>query len=197
MTGVHDDSTTSPSVRRDAWALSYAGLFIGLFAACGEASVRTVDAPLCVLYASLSGQFAWHAELLFDLVTPRADAVDDVDDVDGTTIAVTAQLGALAADGDGVSLCVALASLVLPALRAEIDRERAATELLLDGPRARALLLISRDVSDALAASETASERLGGEGAAQSDALASLRRALSDAGSLAGLAGDDSIGRRG
>jgi hypothetical protein len=185
-------SATSPSIRRDSWAAAVAELFSRLFAVCGAASVRCVDAQLSVLLASLSGQFAWHAELVGDLVATPPTAGPD-----GESAAirdVVAQLGSLDVDGDGVSMCVALSSLVLPWVRDVIEQEHAATEPRLEGPRARALLLISRDVADALAATTTVRRRLAGEGEAPGGALAPLVRALSDARAKVGTVGGESIG---
>jgi hypothetical protein len=183
---------SAPSTRRDSWAEAVAELFSGLFAVCGAASVHCVDAQLSALLASLSGEFAWHAELLCDLVTTGPDGRSG--GVSASTRDVVAQLASLEVDGDGVSLCVALSSLVLPWVHDVIEQERATTEPRLDGPRARALLLISRDVIDALGATGSVRRRLVGEGDAPGDSLAPLAGALVDARAVVGAVGDESIG---
>jgi hypothetical protein len=91
-------------------------------------------------------------------------------------------------------LCGLLAWFVLPALRDAIGAQRAATEPRLEGPRARALLLISRDVADALVATTKASERLFGEGSVAREAYAELGRRVSDAGMTDGLDAMKTIG---
>ena len=59
----------------DEWTAAHCRVLERLFATCGRAGARAaeegrVDAALVL--TSLAGQFAWHAELLFDLLPTRA-----------------------------------------------------------------------------------------------------------------------------
>ena len=106
------------------------------------------DPGAVVLLASLAGQFAWHAELLFDLL-PVRDGIDRDALVASATrgcARVTASLDAAA--GGPRTMLTALERALVP-LEAEVRRIREGTDARTDGPRVRALTLIGRDLRDA------------------------------------------------
>lgn len=149
--------------RRDTWAAAHARVARGLFEACGREGAESADDVASALLTSLAGQFAWHAELLVDLL-PLRDGVDRealVERAASATTAIDALLGSL---DDTTSLCVGLARVVLPRLASSLTGERRATDGRLEGPRVRALTLIARDVADACCKIEPVCERLLADG---------------------------------
>ena len=111
------------------------------------AEQRRAESPS--LLTSLAGQFAWHAELLFDLLPTRAGT-------DATRSSPCARPGAddaldaldeLAATDGRAAACVVLARVVVPRLLAGVASASARVDARLDGPRARALTLIARDLA--------------------------------------------------
>ncbi len=185
---------------RDAWSAAHCHVARTLFEACGRAALRDVDAPTCILLTTLAGQFAWHAELLFDLL-PVRDGVDReqlVDDAAQVLDPLDGELRQLA-DGELATLCMVLSRLVVPRLLAAVNDEQSATDVRLEGPRARALLLIGRDLADALHGLATASERLvAGDRAATAplEAVADMESRLYERGAVVGLLGAPTNGRR-
>jgi hypothetical protein len=149
------------AVARDAWSAAHCQVARTLFEVCGAAACSDVDAPTSILLTVLAGQFAWHAELYFDLLAHRdgvdreqlvRDAAQQVEALDSSL----RQLG----NGDPTTLCAVLSRLLVPRLLAHVTDEHSATDARLEGPRARALVLIGRDLADALERLDAASEHL-------------------------------------
>lgn len=135
--------------RRDGWTAAHCVAFRELFAVCGRAGTSRGDARSVVLLTSLSGRFAWHAELLFDLLPVRAD-VDRamlLDEAATTVAPLRSALDDVAADVG--ALCGVLAEIVVPRLLRDVEGVMARTDARLDGPRVRALTLVARDLRDA------------------------------------------------
>jgi hypothetical protein len=148
--------------RRDAWSAAHCHVARTLFGVCGHGGLSVVDAPTSILLTSLAGQFAWHAELLFDLL-PLRDGVDReqlVHDAAEELDALSDGLRRVLASGDLATLCVVLSRLVVPRLAVAVSDEQSSTDARLEGPRARALLLIGRDLADALVRLDASSEHL-------------------------------------
>jgi hypothetical protein len=105
--------------------------------------------------------FAWHAELLYDVLPVRADVDRDelvAGCLDPSDDAMDI-LDELVASKDSAALRTALA-LVVDWLEVHIDRERHSNDPLLEGPRVRAFTLIARDLDDASTALEQVASRL-------------------------------------
>ena len=105
--------------------------------------------------------FAWHAELLYDVLPVRADVDRDelvAGCLDPSDDAMDI-LDELVASKDSAALRTALA-LVVDWLEVHIDRERHSNDPLLEGPRVRAFTLIARDLDDASTALEEVASRL-------------------------------------
>lgn len=156
-------SEPAPPTSGDAWAAAHGRVLQRLFSTCGSTAVRAAEeghADDALVLTSLAGQFAWHAELLIDLLPTRAgtDAAGLVARrVPGADDALDA-LDELARDEGSGALCVALARVVVPRLLAGVAASRARVDARLDGPRARALTLVARDLRDALEALEARAE---------------------------------------
>lgn len=156
-------SEPAPHGPDDEWTAANCWVLQRLFSTCGAAGARAaqegrVDDALVL--TSLAGQFAWHAELLFDLLPTRAGS-------DAAALVAHGALGAddalgeldeLARDGGSGAVCVVLARVVVPRLLAGVGSARARVDARLDGPRARALTLLVRDLRDALVALEVRAE---------------------------------------
>lgn len=115
-----------------------------------------------VVLTSLSGQFAWHAELLFDLLPVRAGVDREAlvaDEVRGADD-VLERLEDLGASRDVGALCLALARVVVPRLQAAATSPAPRVTAAFDGPRARAATLVSRDLADAVSDLESLLARL-------------------------------------
>jgi hypothetical protein len=131
-----------------------------LFEACGQGA-SGAEPALAVTLAPLAGMFAWHAELLYDVLPVRVDIDRDalVDgDADGADDAMDI-LDELVASKDAAALRTALA-LVVDWLEVHVARERHSNDPLLEGPRVRALTLIARDLDDASTALDVVATRL-------------------------------------
>ncbi len=167
--------------RRDAWTAAHCVAFRELFAVCGRVGASRGDPRRVVLLTSLAGQFAWHGELLFDLLPVRVD-VDRAALLESAARTFGSFADALADVGDDAALCAALASVVVPGLLGDVRAVTAVTDDRLDGPRVRALTLIERDLVAALDAlrATVVSER-----AAAPSATGRLERAMEDLGALA------------
>lgn len=131
-----------------------------LFEACGQGA-SSAEPALAATLAPLAGMFAWHAELLFDVLPVREDiereALVDAELV-GADDAMDL-LDELVASNDSAALRTSLA-LVVDWLEVHVARERHSNEPLLEGPRVRALTLIARDLDDASTALEKVAPRL-------------------------------------
>lgn len=147
-----------------------------LFEACGQGASSTEPA-LAATLAPLAGMFAWHAELLFDVLPVRAgidrDALVD-DDPEGTDDAMDL-LDELVASNDAVALRTSLA-LVVDWLEVHVARERHSNDPLLEGPRVRALTLVARDLDDASTALEKVTPRLAHTAAPSAHSLETVVR---------------------
>jgi len=147
----------------DEWTAAHCRVLQRLFASCGGAGATAAEEGRvddALVLTSLAGQFAWHAELLFDLLPTRAGT-------DAAALVARRRPGAddaldaldeLARDEGAGAACVALARVVMPRLHAGVASASADVDARLDGPRARALTLIARDLRDALEAVETVAE---------------------------------------
>lgn len=147
-----------------------------LVEACGQGA-STASLQLAVTLAPLAGMFAWHAELLYDVLPVRVDIdrerlVDD--DAAGADEAMDL-LDELVAGSDSVALRSAVA-LVVDWLAAHVDREVHSNNPLLEGPRARAYSLIARDLEDASTALDLLSVRLGHDAVPSANGLEAVVR---------------------
>lgn len=151
---------TETAAALDAWTAVHCRIARRLFAACGVAGAAGPTPEVALVLTSLSGQFAWHAELLFDLLPTRAGTDADalvaasVPSVDGAL----ARLDELASREGAATLSVALARVVVPRLHAAVRAALSRTDARVDGSRARALTLIARDLRDALDLLESLAE---------------------------------------
>lgn len=147
---------------RDAWSAAYCHAFRTLFEVCGAAGLSDVDAPTSILFTTLAGQFAWHAELLFDLLPVRegVDREQLVRDAAAQLAPLDDELRRIVAGGDLASVCAVVAQLLVPGLLAAVTTQQSSTTARLEGPRARSLLLIGRDLADALVRLDAACEHL-------------------------------------
>jgi hypothetical protein len=177
--------------RDDRWTAAHCRALRALFATCGARAPACEDDELVVVLASLAGQFAFHAGLLYDLLPVRAD-VDRDALVDTPTPELDDALGTCAKVTDPV-LCALLSRVVVPRLLAGIEVERASVDDRADGPRARGLTLIARDLVDARSILERVSERLVARAQDLDSALsacAELERRVTAAGAVVGLIAD-------
>ena len=189
----------------DAWTAAHCRVFRGLFELCGEAGgapAGVEPAELAIALTSLAGQFAWHAELLYDLLPTRAgtDAAALVEVPDAAADGALKALEAIAHHGELGALCCALARVVVPRLAAGVAGARSRTDARVDGPRARALTLIAND----LAAASLLLEPLAERSMASPDefdrvvaSCAAVERPLVAAGVAVGLVGDGQSARGG
>lgn len=161
--------------------------FRALFATCGLGGSCVDDPGAAVALASLAGQFAWHAELCFELLPLRV-GIDREALVQMKTPAADAALGVLAAAverGDAATACALLFEVLLPRLAAGVAASLDATVAGLDGPRARALGLVGRDLDDAIERLGRLAARRGADDAAAGEvrsAVTDLERQLAEAG---------------
>ena len=131
-----------------------------LFEVCGQGASRAAP-ELAAALAPLAGMFAWHAELLYDVLPVRAGIDRDtlVDEgADGADEAMDL-LDELVASKDSAALRSSL-TLVVDWLEVHVARERHSNDPLLEGPRVRALTLVARDLDDASTALEKVTQRL-------------------------------------
>jgi hypothetical protein len=182
------------STEADRWTAAHCRVFRELFSLCGEAgaaAARDEDAATALVLTSLAGQFAWHAELLFDLLPTRADT--DAEALVAQPVAgADAALSKLAGSrhepkGPFVG---ALARVVLPRLHAGVATQLVRTDALVDGPRSRALTLVVRDLLDGRSALEPLAERAMADPTAFSQVAArwtDVERELVSAGIALGL----------
>jgi len=189
----------------DGWTAAHCHVLRALFATCGAAGVSSAQdgpADLAIALTSLSGQFAWHAELLFDLLPTRAGTDAEAlvaRHVPGADAALDVLAG-LERRGEFPALCVVLARVVVPRLRTGMAAALARTDARVDGPRARALTLIARDLRDAVELLEPLAERSLSEPGAVEDATtrcAEVERALVGRGVAVGLVEAGKNARRG
>jgi hypothetical protein len=196
------DGAASDASARDRWTAAHVRVLGRLFSVCGAAGATGTPPDAALALTSLAGQLAWHAELLGDLLPTRAGievAALVASPVPGVDAAIE-HLERAAAAGETDAVCVVVARVVLPRLATSVAAARAATDARLDGPRARALTLVARDLHDAQAVLEPAAERaLSVPGAL--DELArrcvDVERALVAAGVASGLLVDGGDGWRG
>ncbi len=141
---------------RDRWAAAHCAAARELFARCGARGADVDDDELAIVLTSLAGQFAFHATLLYDLLPVRADVDRDALVEGASHAAVLAALDDLST----VPLCAVLARVVVPRLRAAVLFELEGVDPRVDGPRARALTLVARDLVDARDELERCTERL-------------------------------------
>jgi hypothetical protein len=178
----------------DAWTAAHGRIFGALFATCGAAGAQCAQeaADLALALTSLAGQFAWHAELLVDLLPTRSgiDASALVArPVPGADEAL-ARLDRLHRREQWSALGVVLARVVVPRLLAGVASMCDRTDARVDGPRARSLRLVARDLRDALELLEPLAERaLAAQGAFAriTSSCAEVERALVDAGVAVGF----------
>jgi hypothetical protein len=175
----------------DRWTASHCRVARRLFEVCGKAGASDPSPDVALALTSLAGQFAWHAELLFDLL-PARPGIDADALVAAPVRGVDAGFDRLdeLADTDGAAtLCVVLARVVVPRLLAAARAARSRTDALVDGPRARALTLIVRDLRDALELLEALAERaIAADGPDRSMTWClQVERGLVDAGAVVGL----------
>lgn len=195
---------SAESVSTDAWTAASCRAFRALFSTCGAAGAEAaVDAPeLALVLTSLSGQFAWHAELLVDLlVTSTGTDVDArvAQPAPGTDEALHV-LDELRAHKEWSSICVVLARVVVPRLRTGVAEALARVDARVDGPRARALTLVARDLADACERLEPLAERaleVPGAIDTTSTRCAEVERALVAGGVASGLVATARSARRG
>jgi hypothetical protein len=145
---VGTNETAQP---RDVATAAYCRTFRGLFERCGVVGASDVEPSAAIALTSLSGQFAWHAELLEELLPHRSE-------IDREALIAVAAPGAddvlarLTSDGarlDASGLCVVLERVLLPRLRFAASSASPDTTAAFDGPRARASTLVDRDLADA------------------------------------------------
>jgi hypothetical protein len=198
----HDREVASHT---DRWTAAHCRCGRALFSICGVAGVgaaREGPADLALALTSLSGQFAWHAELLFDLL-PTQGGVDPERLVAAPAPGMDAALSlleALVRSEAWPTLCVVLARVVVPRLRCGVGAALERTDARLDGPRVRALTLLARDLADALELLEPLAERAlapAGAVASSSARCAEVERALVDAGVRVGLVASAGNAREG
>jgi hypothetical protein len=195
VTDEQNDTATAD----DRALAGLARAFGALFEICGEAGASGAEPAFAVALAALSGRFAWHAELLFDVLPVRRgiDRNALVDSpVPGADDAMVA-LGGLAERGETVAFAVSLARVVVPWLVDGVARASAGNDPRLEGPRARALALIARDLDDSAAELAARIGTLGTQPGRLDRALAVGAVAASAVALAAGGDGGASAGRRG
>jgi hypothetical protein len=179
----------------DRWTAAQCRCARRLFRVLGEAGASGMEPSAAIALTELAGEFAWHAGLFFDLLPVRAgidrDALvavpvpgaDDVlDHVEGTLSRRATAAG-----------CLVLGRVVVPRLHTGVVRAASANSRDLDGPRARALTLVARDLEDARTTLEDLAERLVGAGDVLDEAInacADAERSLRAAKVVVGLVGD-------
>jgi hypothetical protein len=152
------------STEEDRWTAPHCRVFRELFSLCGEAGAaasRAEPADVALALTSLAEQFAWHAELLFDLLTTRTGTDAEAlvaHPVAGTDAALSQLAGWHNHERQG-PLVGALARVVLPRLHVGVAMQLARTDALVDGPRVRTLTLVARDLLDGLTLMEPLAER--------------------------------------
>lgn len=142
----------------DRWLGANCRVLRAMFAACGQRAASVDDDGLAVLLTSLAGQFAFHAGLLYDVLPVHA-GVDRDALVDEPIAGVDEAIGALAELGSPET-CALLARVLVPRLLSGVEVRRASVDPATDGPLARALTLIERDLLDARSSLERICERL-------------------------------------
>ena len=142
-----------PHRTRSRGRAAHCRVFRALFATCGAAGTSAVEGRAGArrrCSTSLAGQFAWHAELLFDLLPTRA-GIDASALVRGAAPAPTTRSArSTTARGDGEGAASHRRRSPAWWCRGCSRRVRTARERVrraLDGPRARALTLIVRDLA--------------------------------------------------
>lgn len=179
----------------DRWAAAHCRVFRALFSTCGEVGRDTAasgPAALAITLTSLAGQFAWHAALCFDLLPTHAGTDAEAlvaAPLHGTDAALDA-LAALGRDEERAGLAAALGRVVVPRLRTGVATARERVDARVDGPRARAMTLIVRDLDDAIRALEPQIERAIAAPASFQvavEAATTVERALVDAGVTVGI----------
>jgi hypothetical protein len=147
-----------------------------LFEVCGQGASRAAP-ELAAALAPLAGMFAWHAELLYDVLPVRAGIDRDtlVDEgADGADEAMDL-LDELVASKDSAALRSSL-TLVVDWLEVHVARERHSVEPLLEGPRARAFTLIARDLDDVSTTLDSIATRLTHDAAPSAGSLEAVVR---------------------
>jgi hypothetical protein len=146
-----------------------------LFDLCAT-SASTAAPPLAAALAPLAGKFAWHAELLYDVLPVRVDIDRDALVEEGIDRADDAmdQLDEIVASDDSLALARALCY-VVDWFAARVTLERASTDPRLEGPRARALTLLARDLDDACVELESLRSRLAVDPGSKDDAPSAER----------------------
>ena len=145
----------------DRWTAAHCRVLGRLFAIAGAAGATGAPPDAALALTSLAGLFAWHAELLGQLLPTRA-GVDAAELVARPLDGADRALDRVAGDAEPSSTCVVLARVVVPRLLAGVEVARAHTDARLDGPQARALTLVARDLRDALGVLEPIAERVAG-----------------------------------
>lgn len=183
------------SEARDRWTAAHCRIARALFETCGAGGATCVDPGASIALTGVAGQFAWHAALLYDLLPERQgvdrEALVDVA-VGGADAAIALAASDLAGGDEGAGCCV-LARVVLPRLRTSVEAALGRVDAVLDGPRARALTLIDRDLIDAIGVLEPVCERLVGDAAtlaAATSAMAAAERAIVDDSVAVGIVAD-------
>jgi hypothetical protein len=183
------------STEQDRWTAAHCRVFRALFSQCGEAggtAARDEPAALALALTSLAGQFAWHAELLFDLLPTRAGTDAEAlvaQPVKGADAALELLAGSVALASQPTFMA-ALARVVLPRLHAGVATRLVRADALVDGPRVRALTLIGRDLVDGVGVLEPLAERAMADPAAFPQVVAGcadVERALVAAGVAVGF----------
>ncbi len=179
---------------RVTWTSAHCRIFRRLFGICGAAGSVVAEPACAVVLAGLAGEFAWHAELLYELLPVRQgvdrEALVRVE-VHGADAAL-AWLDGSVGRGDGVQVCLVLGRVLLPRLDRSVAAALAATDRRLDGPRARALTLVGRGLADAGSSLEAVELRLAASGAdfaVASGGCEEVERLLDAAPAGDGLAG--------